>query len=163
MQNKTNSCPHVCIHSLSPLGAVDSHQEDDGAARKTDKAEDGEEPPIADAANDRGSDDGTDAGEDVSHEVVESYTLRGLFRHEFGEHGGYHTENEHGAHTKEEVGNHLSELASATNVSWGLYWECTYRDKPEDSLLRRPTIPNQGCWVHESTKPCILTHSIFWS
>jgi hypothetical protein len=75
MQSKTNSCPHMCIQSLSPFRAVDSHQEDDRAARKTDQAEDGEEPPIANTADDRGSDDRTDTGEDVSHEVVESYTL----------------------------------------------------------------------------------------
>lgn len=97
------------IQSLSPLRAVDSHQEDDRAACETDEAEDGEDPAIADSTDDRGRDDRTNAGEDVSHEVVEGYTFRGFFRHEFGEHGGYHAENEHGTHTKEEVGNHLSD------------------------------------------------------
>lgn len=111
----------MCIQSLSPFRAIDSHQENDRAAGEAEQPEDGKQPPITDTIDDRGSDDGTDAGEDVSHEVVESYTLRGLFRHEFREHGGYHAENEHGAHTKEEVGNHLLKLESATDVSGGLH------------------------------------------
>lgn len=99
---------HMRIHLLSPTRTKNPDEENDRAAREPEQAKDGEEPAITDASNDRSRDEGSHAGENVPHEVVQGHALGGLFRHELGEHGGHHTENEHGSNTEEEVGDHLS-------------------------------------------------------
>lgn len=104
---REQSSVHLWFHCLPPFRTVDPHEEDDRAACEADKAQNSEEPPIADAANDRGCDKGANTREDVSHEVVESHAFRGFLGHKLSEHSGHHTEDEHGTYSEEKVGNHL--------------------------------------------------------
>lgn len=98
---------HVRVHGLSPTGAIDSHQPNDGATGKTDKTKDGKQPAVANGADDWGGHKGAHTGKNISNEVIKRDTLGRFLWHELGKHSGDHAEDEHGAHAEEEVGDHL--------------------------------------------------------
>ena len=127
-------------HPLPPPRSKSPHGPNDNQTSSSEESDDSEEPAITDGLDERLRQDGAAGGENVAEEVVDGDAGAGATGHEFGEHGGGHGEDEHGADAEEEVADQ--------------------GDEPERVAVRRPAVPQQGPRVHDCGDPCVLPHPV---
>lgn len=135
-----SSLAQLPIHLLPPRRRISPHRPHHDAARRGDDAHASEKPSVPNGLDQRLRDNRPHAREDVADEVVERDAHARFPRHKFRQHGRCHAEDKHAADAEEEIRDQGHE--------------------PEDSLLRRPAVPDERARVQERGDPGVLPHAV---
>ena len=131
------------LHLLPPPWSKSPRGPHRPAARQRNNAHPREQPSIPDSIKKRLRHHNGRGGKDIPHEIIDRDAIRRLFRHEFRQHGRYHTEDQHRTEAEEEIRDE--------------------RDRPGYAALGCPAVPDESAGVEESCYPGVFAHAVFRS